>query len=150
MRQPIPVVATPFNEAFGRLSPDSQWLAYVSDESGKAEVYVQAFPAGNSRRQVSSGGGGHPLWRGDGKEIYFLKLTEDPNRVMAAGIRTSSSGIEVDPARELFTEPAFRNGVGMPCGAVASDGQRFLIESPVRDAVGPLFVLANWQAALKK
>jgi eukaryotic-like serine/threonine-protein kinase len=71
-RKPIPVVKTQFDEFGGAFSPDGRWVAYVSRNSGRSEVYVTAFPSGpKGRWQVSTGGGDQPKWRGDGTELYY-------------------------------------------------------------------------------
>jgi WD40-like Beta Propeller Repeat len=75
-RTPAPVVQTVFREEDGAFSPDGRWMAYVSDESGALEVYVQAFPGGKSKRLVSSGGGTGPRWRADGRELFYLSADQ--------------------------------------------------------------------------
>src|SRR5262249_11437151 len=70
--QPWVVHRTPFNEYAGRLSPDGQWIAYSSDESGQPEIYVQRYPSGLDRSPVSSQGGSEPQWRADGRELFYL------------------------------------------------------------------------------
>ena len=74
-RTPIPLLTSEFNEWMGQVSPNSRWLAYVSDESGQAEVYVQPFSPSNSTKvgklQISTGGGSQPRWRADGKELFY-------------------------------------------------------------------------------
>jgi Tol biopolymer transport system component len=80
-RQSRPVVATPAVEMGGILSPNGKWIAYVSDESGRFEVYVQSFPRPQGRWQLSSGGVG-PVWSTDGKSLYYIaadvKMMEVP------------------------------------------------------------------------
>ena len=71
-RKPIPYLQTDFNELHGQVSPDGQWLAYTSDESGTWEVYVQSFPVLGHRRTISTNGGAQPRWRKDGKELFYL------------------------------------------------------------------------------
>ncbi len=68
-RKPVPVAATAFTERQARFSPDGKWIAYTSNESGRNEVYLQAFPGAADRAQVSTGGGAQPSWRGDGREL---------------------------------------------------------------------------------
>src|SRR5262249_58964182 len=70
--QPSVVRQTPYNEYAGRLSPDGQWIAYTSDESGQPEIYVQRFPSGSDQSKVSSQGGSEPQWRGNGRELFYL------------------------------------------------------------------------------
>jgi Tol biopolymer transport system component len=71
-RKPIPIAATPAQEANPRFSPDGRWIAYESDESGRMEVYVSAFPPIGGKSQISFGGGSEPAWRGDGRELFFI------------------------------------------------------------------------------
>src|SRR5262249_39833700 len=69
--KPYRVIGTEANELAGTLSPDGAHLAYASDVSGRYEVYVQSFPGGGGKRQVSTGGGNHPRWRRDGRELFY-------------------------------------------------------------------------------
>jgi Tol biopolymer transport system component len=66
-----PFIQSPANEAGAVLSPNGKWLAYQSDESGRYEVYVIAFPGPGGKWQVSNGGGGSPFWSADGKQLYY-------------------------------------------------------------------------------
>ena len=66
-----PLLTTPFTNTTPALSPDGRWLAYASDESGQAEVYVQPFPSMQGRTQVSAGGGSEPVWSRNGRELYY-------------------------------------------------------------------------------
>ena len=66
-----PYAATPADEAAARASPDGRWVAYTSDESGRSEVYLDSYPKPGRRVTVSSGGGEHPVWRADGRELYY-------------------------------------------------------------------------------
>jgi Tol biopolymer transport system component len=63
--------ATPADETAARVSPDGRWVAYTSDESGRAEVYLDSYPRPTRRVSVSRNGGAHPVWRGDGRELYY-------------------------------------------------------------------------------
>jgi Tol biopolymer transport system component len=72
--KPFPLVATNFVDVTPSFSPDGKWLAYANDESGHFEVYIQPFPSGTGRWQVSTAGGGRPSWRKDSKELYFLSI----------------------------------------------------------------------------
>ena len=71
-RRPIPYLRTPFNEIQSRISPDGRWVAYASDESGVWEVYVQSFPTPGAKQIISVHGGAEPVWRRDGRELYYL------------------------------------------------------------------------------
>jgi Tol biopolymer transport system component/predicted Ser/Thr protein kinase len=145
-RKPIPLLQTQFNERQAQFSPDGNWIAYMSDESGSAQVYIQPFPPSGGKWQVSTSGGGQPRWRGDGKEIYYIS----GGRMWAAGIRTGRQVI-VDSPHDLF--PALRIPGPEYFYDVTSDGQRFLaIQGPgvLDDRGNSLTVVSNWQASLKQ
>jgi hypothetical protein len=72
-RKPFAFLQTEFNETHGQLSPDSQWMAYTSDESGQREVYVRAFPSGDGKWKISTTGGEQPRWRGDGQGVVLCR-----------------------------------------------------------------------------
>jgi serine/threonine protein kinase/Tol biopolymer transport system component len=140
---PHPLIATEANEGTPRVSPDGHWIAFVSDESKKDEVYVSPFPDHGSRIQVSAGGGGTPRWRADGKELFYLTpgLT-----VMSAEVETKGGTFNVKKVARLFDLPKDAGGYD-----VSRDGQRFIAALPKRDEVAqPLTVMLNWTAALKK
>jgi Tol biopolymer transport system component len=71
-RKPFPVVQTKFNEHSGQFSPDGKWIAYMSSESGRYELYVQLFPGPGGKTQISASGGRSPRWRRDGKEMFYV------------------------------------------------------------------------------
>lgn len=146
-RKPRPFLKAP-RDAQARFSPDSRWVAYVSDESGRPEVYVESFPAPTGKRQISIHGGAQPRWRRDGKELFFIAAD---GRLMAVPIRG-------DAALEFGTPAAlFDARIGAPIdfgtGArqqydVSADGQRFLINM-VSSEPSPITVALNWTAGLK-
>ena len=88
--QPVAIARWPHNELQGRVSPDGRWIAYASDESGRYEIYVQAFPDPSTAKKttVSAGGGIQPQWRGDGRELYYLR---SDGTLMAVGVRTQGA-----------------------------------------------------------
>lgn len=150
-KKPIPIVGTQFLESTGAISPDRQWVAYASNDSGRYELYVQAFPGAGTgpkgRWQVSNGGAYEVKWRGDGKELYYE--TQD-GKVMAAAIQAGPQGIRVETPRILFSAD-FRNG-SLHEFDVTPDGQRFLLILNSRNEGNSerLTVVSNWQAALRK
>src|SRR5438552_14112577 len=103
-RKPVPFLRSEFNELHGQLSPDSQWMAYTSDESGQREVYVRPFPAADAQWRISIAGGEQPRWRGDGQELFFLGPA---GKMMAVAIKT---GVPSEPG----TKPSFEPGVPQP------------------------------------
>jgi serine/threonine protein kinase len=146
-RKPTLFVGTPFDEADGCFSPDGHWMAYASNESGRSEIYVQSFPGPGGKWQVSSGGGAFPMWRRDGKELFYLA----PDRnLMSAEVKTGVS-FEAGAPRSLF-KPRLRerSGLGRQFD-VSADGQRFLINMPVGDE-GPaaITLIQNWLAERKR
>ena len=90
---------SPFEETSGRVSPDGRWLAYRSTESGQGEIFVQAFPSGGARVQVSTDGGMGPVWSRDGRSLYFRSPTE----VMRARV-VPGNNFAVDAPVALFKD----------------------------------------------
>jgi Tol biopolymer transport system component len=127
-------------------SPDDKWIAYNSDESGRMEVYIVPFPPSGARLQVSTRGGMQPRWRADGKELFYLA---PDGTLMAVTLRPGES-IQAETAQPLFMTrltAAFNNDQYN----VTTDGQRFLLNSPVgQTQVSPITIVSNWTAALKK
>ncbi len=144
--KPLPFLRTEANETAAVFSPDGRWVAYASDESGRYEVYVRGFPSGEGTRQVSSGGGNAPLWRGDGSELYY----QAPDGTLMAAAVERGPGFASRPPVALF---AFRPSgpLTTPFYAPAPDGQRFLLSAIVDAAPGaPLTVVVDWTAGIEK
>jgi Tol biopolymer transport system component len=141
-RKSIPFSRTEFNEGSGKFSPDGRWIAYVSDESARYQVYVQSFPPGSGKWQISAEGGGYPAWRRDGRELYYLTLDGD---LMAVEIRIGA-GFQAGVPKRLFKASV----TGTPYG-VSADGRRFLMPVPVEsNNIGLINVVVNWTAELNK
>ncbi len=139
-RKAFPVLQTPFAETDPRFSPDGKWIAYASDESGRREVYVQSFPAGGGKWQVSTAGGSDPRWRGDGRELFYFsegKLVAVPITVGAS----FEAGVPV---------VLFEANTGAHVFAVDPSGQRFLILAPLGKSAPPMTVMLDWTAELEK
>jgi Tol biopolymer transport system component len=142
---PVAIVATKGRDMSPRLSPDGRWLAYTSNESSRTQVYVQAWPDGRNRRQVSRDGGSSVRWRGDSKELYFV-TGPAADHLMAAFIVTSGVSVESETPRLLFVARGDLAGYD-----AAKDGQKFLVISQDRVAErGTLSVVSNWAGLLKK
>jgi eukaryotic-like serine/threonine-protein kinase len=125
-----------------RLSADGRWLAYDSDESGKYEVYVSAFPKPAGSLQISLAGGGIPTWRRDGKELYYA--APDGN-LMAAELNESNGSLQVASRRALFPLKA-----GFAAYDAFPDGKKFLVDTITKeDTPTPLSLVSNWAAELK-
>jgi roadblock/LC7 domain-containing protein len=148
-RKPFPLIQTEASETAGTLSPDGRWLAYISNMTGQYEIYVQSFPGGGGKRQVSNGGGTGPRWRRDGRELFYYARNGVVGKLMAARV-TSDENFKVDAVVPLFE---FIRGTNMdPFApyAVTGDGQRFLINELVETKPNaPLTVVVNWAADLR-
>jgi dipeptidyl aminopeptidase/acylaminoacyl peptidase len=142
-------VSTRVNGASAQVSPDGRWLAWVSDDSGQDEVYLQAFPITGTRRRISVHGGTEPRWRRDMTELFYLAPTGD---LMAVPL-TMSRTLDVGPPSVLFQTPFGRltNITGRNRYDVAPDGQRFLMSVPRGGAESaPITVLLNWVAGMPR
>jgi Tol biopolymer transport system component len=130
-----------------KVSPDGRWIAYQSAESGRDEVYVRSFPTLDHKRQVSTEGGTQPLWRKDGKELFYLTLNA---KLMAADVKSGPSLTTSSP-KLLFQTPIEGNP-RLSQYAVTGDGQRFLIMMEAARAgsgIEQFQVELNWFAELK-
>jgi Tol biopolymer transport system component len=149
-RKPVPFLKTPFFERHAQLSPDGRWMAYISNESGTYEVYVQSFPAGGGKWQVSTKGGVQPHWRHDGKEIFYLA---PDGKMMAVAVKAGAT-FEAGTPEPLFQTRIFGLAPVQYYSQqydVTPDGQRFLINVDVADVnAAPLTVVLDWTAALQK
>jgi len=141
---PLPYLVTPSNEAHARISPDGHWLAYVSDESGQPEVYVQSFPVtGRGKWQISTQGGDQPNWSSRGRELFFLSPEQ---KLMSVDIKP---GAVPDPGipKALFGVSTVSTGITGARNLYVSsaDGQRFLVDSVAQgtNATG-VVVQLNW------
>jgi Tol biopolymer transport system component/tRNA A-37 threonylcarbamoyl transferase component Bud32 len=144
---PRPYIRTPFNEWYGRFSPEvpSRWVAYQSDDTGRYEVYIQAFPEPRGKIRVSTAGGQYPQWGAGGRELFYVSLD---NKLMAVSLKLGADSVEPATPRELFRLPTVETGRS-PYDA-APDGQRFLLRATPGQAGDPLTVIVNWPALLKK
>jgi eukaryotic-like serine/threonine-protein kinase len=139
-----------FEKGEFKLSPDGRYIAYNSNESGKTEVYIAAFPSMTAHRQVSNAGGGIPRWRGDSRELYYLSAE---GNMMAVEVRTTAGGIETGIPRKLFATRIAGRDPALDTGKydVTGDGQRFLLLQPDRNASSvPITVVINWLAAINE
>jgi eukaryotic-like serine/threonine-protein kinase len=123
-------------------SPDGRWVAYASDESGEFQVYVQSFPAGHGKWQISKHGGAQPNWRHDGRELFYKELEPLGAHIVAVPV-TTGTAFNPGVPKELFAVTTF----GLPYirqqYSVTPDGQRFLVNALV-DVHPETILLQNW------
>jgi hypothetical protein len=141
-----PFLREPFNEVQPRLSPVGHWLAYVSDRSGRPEVYIQSYPDSLMRWQISTDGGREPIWARDGRELFY----RNDDKVMSVEIAEGAI-FKASPPRLLFAGNYVRdeNNIGMD---VDPDGRRFLMiqSSNQEPPVTHINMVLNWFEELKR
>ncbi|HXW07388.1 MAG TPA: protein kinase [Vicinamibacterales bacterium] len=146
-RKPVPLLQGPSVKTNGTLSPDRRWLAYQSNESGRDEVYVQAYPGAGRSERVSPNGGSSPRWRADGKELFYIEA----GSLMAVPVDASGAPAAA-AARALFPMPVLQatGAQQLSIYDVSRDGQRFL--TMVADSVPdtrPFIVMTDWRSAIR-
>jgi len=145
-RQPYPLFNTDFDEREANLSPSGNYVAYVSDESGDFDVYVQAFTPdgklGGNKQRISTKGGRAPGFSRNGQELFYV--TAD-GTMMAVAVKTAGAVSTFGEPKALFKKQELLSGYDM-----TADGQRFLIGTKVGDSKANVNVILNWTAGLKK
>ncbi len=137
-QKPRLLADTPYVEDEVHVSPDGQWVAFNSNESGPWEVYVAAFPSFGSKQQLSSGGGTQPQWRADGRELFYIA----PGGTMMSIPMDTRGGLRPGGTTRLFTSGIpFESS--RPQYGVTGDGHRFLGLEPVEGRQS-FTVLVNW------
>jgi serine/threonine protein kinase len=144
--KPFPLVQSAFDERAPAVSPHGKWLAYQSNETGRPEIYITAFPAGGAKWQISSNGGTTPKWRRDDKELFFL----DPlDNIVAVDVNTSGNAVKLGAPHTLFQSVGIQRDFG-PYD-VTADGKKFLINSGnLKEGTEPITLVQNWPAEGKK
>jgi eukaryotic-like serine/threonine-protein kinase len=150
-RKPSPFLNKPFYEGVGRFSPDGRWIVYVSNESGKYQVYVAPFPGPGGKWLISKGAGFMPRWRRDGAEIFYYSIED--RKLMAVSVNAKGSELEVGEMKPLFD--FLPQGMGAANRGslydVTADGQRFLINATAKQTAStPITIILNWASLLKK
>jgi serine/threonine-protein kinase len=151
-RKVSPLLNGSYDEHNGEVSPDGQWLAYTSDESGSAEIYVRPFPnVGDRRMKISTGGGTRPAWARNGRELFYLKV--DGTMVAVPIDRDTGGRFSPGTPASLFQGAYFAAQSGRTYD-VSPDGSRFLmIKSAASSTNSPtvqLVVVLNWFEELKR
>jgi Tol biopolymer transport system component len=147
-RTPKPYLPSKNNEWGARFSPDGRWLAYLFDETGRSEVYVKSFPEPRGKVIISSGGGHHPEWRKDGKELYYV--TPD-GKLMAAAVNGTNSVFQFSPPQPILSSVRIQGDLGHTLYKASADGTRFMVSAAVENP-NPrvLTVVLNWKVPGKK
>ena len=152
-KTPRPFAESKFAEGAARFSPDGRWISYVSNESGRNEIYAQAYPGPGAKIQISTEGGTDALWKRSGGELYY----RDGDKMMAVEVNTAR-GFRASKPRLLWTG-RFAHGMGSGCGPpgttstnydVSADGERFLMIKHDEEAPRRLVVVLNWTQELKR
>jgi Tol biopolymer transport system component len=143
-----PVIASKFREVSPTVSKYGRYILYMSDESGRNEIYVSELGGDHGRWQVSNDGGFAPTWRADNKEIYFYSGSD----LMAVDVTISESGFQIGQPNKLFTKPLNFSGVTSASRyAPSKDGQKFLLNVPlVARSNDNLIIVQNWLAEMEK
>jgi serine/threonine protein kinase/Tol biopolymer transport system component len=147
-RKAQPFLRTPFDETSPQFSPDGRWLAYISNESGRYQVYVQPYPGPGGKWQISTEGGTEPVWNPNGRELFY----RSGDKMMAVDITTQPS-FTTGKTRVLFEGHYQLAPVTFPNYDVSPDGQRFLMLKPsesVEAAPTQINVVLNWFEELKR
>ncbi len=145
-----PALATPAFEREGRFAPSGRWIAYRSNETGRDEVYVQSYPTGGGKWQISTDGGAQPMWSPTGRELFY----KNGNRMMVVPVDAGTTFTPGTP-RMLFEMPLPERTPGDPSRYVVTpDAERFLVLTTVPAESGsrptrPINVILNWTAALQ-
>jgi serine/threonine-protein kinase len=141
---PAPFVLTPFDEWSPAFSPDGQWLAYVSNESGRNEIYVQPYPGPGGKWAISSDGGTEPAWSPDGRELFYRR----GDQLLAGSVQVKPV-FSTGSTRVLFEGPYDRID-GARDYDVAPDGKRFvMVRRDSAESPQQFYVVSNWFEELK-
>ena len=140
-----------FSELWGQFSPDGRWIAYQSDESGRQEIYVRAFPGPGGQWQVSTSGGVYPRWAPGGKELYYIG---PEGRLMAVPITAKASAVEVGTPVVLFPSRIVGGGSNVVGSRqqydTAPDGRILIKITTDESTTSPITLLSNWAARNRK
>jgi WD40 repeat protein len=138
---------TPHSESRPRISPNGRYIAYQSNESGRFEVYIREISGAGGKWQVSADGGFEPLWRADGRELYYSNQKWD---LMAVSVVTDGETFQADIPQKLFNQRYNTAGYSQKRFDVSDDGQKFIMNIPLnKESNADMAVVLNWDAELK-
>ncbi|MCA1563575.1 MAG: hypothetical protein LC804_26100 [Acidobacteria bacterium] len=145
-RQTTPLLSATFNENSPRLSPNGRWVAYVSNESGRGEVYVRSLLGPGVKTQVSRDGGRLPNWSADGRELFFLQ----GSALMAVTVTTASAAFEAGRPYSIFNLRRLPRDEGAIYD-VAPDGKGFVVIEPLTsDVPTDAYVVVGWSREIAR
>jgi eukaryotic-like serine/threonine-protein kinase len=147
-RKALPFIRTPSNETLPRFSPDGRWLAYMSDESGRYEIYVQSYPGPGGKWQISTEGGTAPVWNPNGRELFY----RSGDKMMAVDT-PATPGFTAGTPRMLFEGTYVTPPIPIVNYDVSPDGQRFLMIKPSEQQQSTqiqINIVQNWFEELKQ
>jgi len=147
-----PLIQTPYDQWSPQLSPNGKWLAYVSDESGRSEIYVTTFPPGAGRWQISKDGANTPRWSADGQELCFIsgsnlvaEVLESTRTLLSVSV-SGGDGFEVGPPRKIF------EWTGLGLMEMSRDRESLLVMRRREPKYRPteIYAVLNWVEELKE
>jgi serine/threonine-protein kinase len=146
---PNPFLETRFQEREATFSPDGRWLAYMSDESGRWEVYARPFAESDGKWQISTEGGWHPIWARDTQELFY----RNGDKMMVVSYSSTDDVFRAEPPQELYAVPTL-DDVNHATYDVTPDGKRFIVLIPQEDSAGPTtnhaILVLNWFDEIKR
>ena len=145
-RKPIVLVDERFSPYAAHLSPDGQWMAYGSFKTGPGEIYVRRFLVPGQELQISTGGGVHPRWTADGRELVYWAV---PRGIDAVSFEATGSTFRVGPRRTLVQPPVLSLIDARTHYDITRDGKRLLVRQPAGPQQVGLTVILNWMEKLK-
>jgi serine/threonine protein kinase/Tol biopolymer transport system component len=149
-RKSRPVVKSQFEDREGQLSTDGKWLTFATNDSGRMDVFVQAFPDAGERFAVSTSGGSQPRWRRDGRELFYIAAN---GSLMAATFSAAGGRVQIGTPTALFHPriSTAQGGLLRHQYAVSVDGQRFLLNAVAEEAAkAPITIIANWHGPARR
>ena len=154
--KPVLFLESKFALLYPEFSPDGRWVAYVSAESGRNELYVQAYPGGGGKTHVSTAGGWEPIWLRNNRDLLYRTYTAKDERLFVSAAIRSLSPLRIDPPRLIFsTTAAASYDATTPLRAwdATADGQRFVLARIAESTDKPvtsLHVVLNWSDELQR
>ncbi len=140
--KPIPYIQGDFAETSGCLSPDGRWMAYVSDETGRSEIYVQTMPTSGNKWKLTNDGGSGPRWNRNGRELFYVGPADLELMALEVTLQGAPNKFDVGPAQQVFRAQILGYDV-------SSDGQQFLVRgAELTGSRSSLSIVTNWQDIL--